>query len=1177
MNSMTARGKRNLVSNRKNEANPKRACTRTTQKRLSTARSLSYSNDSVEKDEDESSDEEYEVEAVLDENDHGEVLVKWVGYSETTWEPLGEIPRNYYTKYLKSKREKNSTKDDRGDEIASSKQSRSVKIPDLFNQATPDDHDCENDSNKSVAEEEPCLLPAREQVNICKICNDEENGGRFCATCNDSVHHMCWNQVCHTENLEEENDVCYCSLQCYKSCHPTQSMEGDVAREPPQDTHSVAKPCSNTKLLRLCVVCDEVDRGAKGCASCRNPVHRECSNEIVEELEVKDGRNMLFCSAKCYEKWRQDLERLKTSRSQAKVPRKKAPKAPRSSVMKKKANASQSPSTCEVEDVVGHNVAFSPSNEDWLSSRDYSAVGSLFLAGVVTRQIRDSKSKLVPDKYQIQWTATEFQGKDHTHVISLAKVIEGKQNYDRMMGGHLKSASWDRLCMPLGDNISIDADWDEFDELDESLVRYDSNSVLPIDLAEVEKMQSMDFKTEAHIESPNNLYRHEDGSISTRLIPEHRSLFEHSASSAFFALLPLAFWRKVVENTNQYAANSKQPRVTLEEMMKFLGILFYISTVDKGEYSNYWGDQIENRMFGEMSSGLDRVMPLRRFKFIRQNLSFRNGVTKEELKSDPAARIRPLINVLKSRAPKFVQLGRNVAVDESSIACRSKYGRHMIVYNATKPTGKYHFKIYMMCCSETWYAVSFKLHCSSELDQRLSGVVDNSQINSFRDATQTTKPLRQHVLEVVMPIYYTNRIINTDNYYTSVQLLEALRVVGLYGRGTIRSDSKFGPKSIMLKKTDQVERGTIRQGVDTKHNMIGASWCDGSIVNMLSTADASTTTTVERTIGREKIAFPAPTCIREYNQFMQGVDRIDQLRGRFSIADGHTFKKWHKKLGMAEIDIAVCNAYIARKITGAYKNARDPHREFMIELSSELIHGDWTTALGDNGLLFSQPKPTQAAQGTSQSPRASSPRPPSPGRVSIECTFQNSKNVFPTKRHPRECVVCRFEGRYPSEQTVYCNHHKVAVCSSVRECEQVHSYMCPDSTQTCWAKFHSFYFPAGLFNVNGNIRRSCSLFQEMKRSQVRSRVPPTIDEDQEVALSNVANTLRTNRSILHRNDSFSSDSSSEPTTPLRIYQPGDSISDHSSIDFGVSPVTAPVQLQPSNTVTYIRVGSIVQL
>lgn len=67
---------------------------------------------------------------------------------------------------------------------------------------------------------------------------------------------------------------------------------------------------------------------------------------------------------------------------------------------------------------------------------------------------------------------------------------------------------------------------------------------------------------------------------------------------------------------------------------------------------------------------------------------------------DQAARIRPLLNLLKTTGPKYVEIGRNVALDEASVACRSKYGKPIIVYNPIKPTGKYHFRIYMLCCFE---------------------------------------------------------------------------------------------------------------------------------------------------------------------------------------------------------------------------------------------------------------------------------------------------------------------------------------------------------------------------------------------------------------------------------------------------------------------------------------------
>lgn len=120
--------------------------------------------------------------------------------------------------------------------------------------------------------------------------------------------------------------------------------------------------------------------------------------------------------------------------------------------------------------------------------------------------------------------------------------------------------------------------------------------------------------------------------------------------------------------------------------------------------------------------------------------------------------------------------------------------------------------------------MSFKLHCESDLERRLSGVLENRQIDEFRSQTAITKPIRQHVLEVVMPINFTRRIINTYNFYTSVQLLESLRVVGLYGRETIRTDSKEIRSQIYnVNKNDQVERRTIRQGVHVDHKMVGAS------------------------------------------------------------------------------------------------------------------------------------------------------------------------------------------------------------------------------------------------------------------------------------------------------------------------------------------------------------------
>ncbi len=42
---------------------------------------------------------------------------------------------------------------------------------------------------------------------------------------------------------------------------------------------------------------------------------------------------------------------------------------------------------------------------------------------------------------------------------------------------------------------------------------------------------------------------------------------------------------------------------------------------------------------------------------------------------------------------------------------------------------------------------------------------------------------------------------------------------------------------------------------------------------------------------------------------------------------------------------------------------------------------------------------------------------------------------------------------------------------------------CQDVGFTCWEKFHSFYLPNGLFNDNGRIRRSSTLYKSWKKLQ----------------------------------------------------------------------------------------------
>ena len=50
-----------------------------------------------------SSDEEFLVEAILDEKPDNTVLVKWEGYDEATWEPVDAMPTSLIKRFRQSK------------------------------------------------------------------------------------------------------------------------------------------------------------------------------------------------------------------------------------------------------------------------------------------------------------------------------------------------------------------------------------------------------------------------------------------------------------------------------------------------------------------------------------------------------------------------------------------------------------------------------------------------------------------------------------------------------------------------------------------------------------------------------------------------------------------------------------------------------------------------------------------------------------------------------------------------------------------------------------------------------------------------------------------------------------------------------------------------------------------
>ena len=152
--------------------------------------------------------------------------------------------------------------------------------------------------------------------------------------------------------------------------------------------------------------------------------------------------------------------------------------------------------------------------------------------------------------------------------------------------------------------------------------------------------------------------------------------------------------------------------ITLVEIMKFFGLLFHmvLRPTPGNLYTSCWNDQGWHPYTAHM--------PLRRFQQIRSVIHFNAtfDTSQRNKPNDALYKVRPLLNCLKLTFPLYLDMGDNFALDEASVASRSKYGNEIIFFNPTKPGGKYHFRFYLLCCSTSYACIRLRMHTRNNTD-----------------------------------------------------------------------------------------------------------------------------------------------------------------------------------------------------------------------------------------------------------------------------------------------------------------------------------------------------------------------------------------------------------------------------------------------------------------------------
>ena len=662
----------------------------------------------------------------------------------------------------------------------------------------------------------------------------------------------------------------------------------------------------------------------------------------------------------------------------------------------------------------------------------------------------------------------------------------------------------------------------------------------------------------------------------TSIKHEFRNFFPTELDS-LLAFFPLKFWVYHLNESNRYVhrvLENKNPKsnifygmkwkpIKMNELMVFYAILIQMSCrpFPGKRYDDCW--KYQNEWFTNCQK-----MNKTRFKQIRAALHWCDNPHSKS-SEDTLYKVRPMINILNGTIGKYLNVGESIALDETTVGLYHAYAKALIFYNPAKPRGKHHCKLYTLCENDFWAAFNFKFchrtyknkegneNSSPKVKRKSKEVkseedklnkqkkkkrnetkfkIEDTQVrSSFVETDEESIEIEnkevprmvQLVTSLCECLRGTGVVVNMDNLYSSPVVFIHLHQMGIFARGTFRSNKKYLPSFVHFSKNEvkNLPRGCFRLATNKEFNLSCYAWNDKNPVHILSSADGTDIDMTKRRSKSEKIDVLCPSAIKRYNLGMQGVDQFNKLLTLFSLAN-LKFNKYYKKIAMVLLDFGLTNAYIHYKLANRGKLDKKYSRvDFMERLQEQMIGKNWSEKVLQMNMVESEYANSEYISKTLDSDKDLFDKEMGCGKHSIILSKNPSSSRFsmpvvqnicspvglqiPSKHDlislstmndivlrniqslpdsKKICQICEFEGRGRKRKAVnMCSYHQIRACTSQNpdsrlmkafihfgkkyinfDIDSMDSWLCPDTHQTCWEKAHNFYIPKGLFYIESN-------------------------------------------------------------------------------------------------------------
>ncbi len=334
----------------------------------------------------------------------------------------------------------------------------------------------------------------------------------------------------------------------------------------------------------------------------------------------------------------------------------------------------------------------------------------------------------------------------------------------------------------------------------------------------------------------------------------------------------------LVSSTNAYASATRKSTpsarewhdTSVEEMKAFIGILILIGIIKLPRLEMYWSHKYPLITTPSIAAIMPRVRFEQLFRFFHLSINSTEPLIVPV--ADRLVKVRKFLDLITAQFEKLYNMHQECSIDEAMIKFKGRLGFKQ--YLKDKPI-KWGIKVFALADATNGYVKRSQVYTGKGVEN------NNGQVGLCTKV----------VLDLMQGLEFSGAHLYTDNYYTSPILFRYLYSRGINACGTAHTNRRFFPKSLVTHSTAE-NRGDYKFLCNGP--LLSCSWVDKRTMYFLSTmhvAETSTPCTVKRRQADGSIKnLNCPPCLPDYQSYMRGVDRNDQLGSYYNVC--RRSRKW---------------------------------------------------------------------------------------------------------------------------------------------------------------------------------------------------------------------------------------------------------------------------------------------